>query len=155
MMRRSLTRRPGFTLIEVLLVIGILLVLGTVSVVSYTRIKAGADKNNTTIMVNSTVDAVGYFHNALNRYPTEEEGLAGLLTPPEDEKEAQKWRDGGGPWLKDGKIPEDPWGNELKYEPVEDDAGAIGEPFHIWSWGPDGEDGTDDDIRSWSEDTGG
>lgn len=152
-MKRSLRRRTGFTLIEVLLVIGILLVLGTVSVVSYTRIKAGADKNNTTLMVKSTVDAVGYFHAALNRYPTEEEGLEGLLTAPEDEKEAQKWKDGGGPWLKDGSIPSDPWGNELKYEAVEEGA-ATGEPFRIWSLGPDGEDGTDDDIRSWKEDAG-
>lgn len=154
MMRRSFRRHAGFTLIEVLLVIGILLVLGTVSVVSYTRIKEGADKKATKLMVDDTVNAIRFFQAALNRYPTQDEGLQGLITAPEDEIEAQKWRDGGGPWLENGKIPVDPWGNELKYEPVEDAGTVTGPPVHVWSLGPDKEDGTDDDIRNWSEDTG-
>jgi len=155
MMRRSVARRAGLTLIELLLVIGILLVLGTVSVVSYTRIKEGTDKNAAKLMVDSTVEAVEVFRSIMNRYPSSEEGLQTLLTPPDDEAEAKKWRDGGGPWLKDGKIPVDPWENELKYELVEEEGTTpTGPPFHIWSLGPDKEDGTEDDIRNWSEEPG-
>ena len=152
MMRRSVARRAGLTLIELLLVIGILLVLGTVSVVSYTRIKEGTDKKATKIMVDSTVEAVTLFQIEIGRYPSEDEGLQALINVPDDEIEAKKWRDGGGPWLKDGKIPVDPWGNELKYEFVEEEGTTpTGPPFHIWSLGPDKEDGTEDDIRNWSE----
>ena len=44
-MKNCNRRSRAFTLIEVLLVIGLLVVLGTVAVVGYTGIKAGADKD--------------------------------------------------------------------------------------------------------------
>lgn len=158
MMKRYCARSAGFTLIEVLLVIGILLVLGTVSVVGYTRIKAGADKKATRLMVNQTVDAVSLFFTAVNRFPDSAEGLEALITLPEDENDAEKWTSGGGPFLKNGRIPLDPWGSELRYELAEEAmgtyAGTTGPGFRLWSLGPDGQDGTEDDIRNWSEDSG-
>ena len=150
MTRSVLRRRAAFTMVEVLLVIAILLVLGTVSVVALTRVKAGADRKNAQLMVNSTKEAVTYFHTAMNRYPSADEGLNALREPPPDEKEMQAWKDGGGPWLTDGKIPVDPWGNELKYEYI--GPNDSGQPeFKIYSFGPDRTEGTEDDIKSWSE----
>ena len=151
MMMKRCRRRSAFTLIEVMLVIGILLVLGTVGVVGYQRIKQGTDKNSTKIMVDNTVHAVELYHLAVNAYPTSEEGLGALITAPDDEKLAEKWRDGGGPWLKDRAIPVDPWGSELKYERLTDSADATGPAFRIFSYGPDRQEGTDDDISSVKE----
>lgn len=155
MKRSKNTRRAGFTLIEVLLVIGILVVLGTVSVVAYTRIKAGSDKSLAQTIVNNTANAVKIYQTQMGRFPDNEEGLEALTAVPEDERLAEKWRDGGGPYLEGGSIPEDPWGNTIKYELVESDTETSGPPFHVWSPGPNGQDGDEDDIRNWStEDTG-
>lgn len=138
--------KSGFTLIEVLLVIGILLLLGTAGVVVYSNISKGADRDMAQTNVNDAEHAVELFYNDMKRYPGEE-GLKELIEKPEDEKEAAKWR---GPYLV--KIPTDSWGNELKYEKVEVEEGSVGKAFRIWSNGPDGEEGTDDDIRNWEED---
>lgn len=151
----SSLRRRAFTLIELMLVIAILLVLGTVSVVAYRGIKAGADKNATRIMIQGTVRAVDLYQIALNKYPSTDLGLQALITVPDDEKQAEKWRNGGGPFLRDGKIPVDPWGNELKYS-LKETTGSTesGPPFRIFSYGPDGQEGTDDDISNYEEKSG-
>ena len=47
----------------------------------------------------------------------------------------------------DGEVPTDPWGNEYQYAyPPERGKGDFPD---IWSWGPDGEDDTEDDITNW------
>ena len=150
-MKRS---RRAFTLIEVLLVIGILLVLSTVSVVAYTRIKAGADKKMAKLKVDQTVGAVKLYQIALNKYPESDTGLQALIDPPEDEDEVEKWTDGGGPFLEAGKIPVDAWGNELKYELLEESGSTSGPAFRVFSYGPDGQEGTDDDISNYKEESG-
>ena len=146
--------RRAFTLIELMLVIAILLVLATASVTGYMRVKAGADKKATKIMVDGAVDAVNLYQIALNKYPTSDEGLQALITVPDDEKEAQKWRDGGGPFLTDARIPVDPWDSELKYALREGTDSDLGPAFRIFSYGPDRQEGTDDDISSYEEKTG-
>lgn len=139
--------RVGFTLIEVLLVIGILVVLGTVGVVVYSNVREGANEDMARAMVDDTERAVELFYNDMNTYPGEE-GFAELMQKPEDEKLAERWN---GPYLE--KVPVDPWGGELKYEKVEVEEGSTGPKFHIWSNGPDGEEGTEDDIRNWETDS--
>ena len=141
-------RRSGFTLIEVLLVIGILLVLGTVSVVAYTRIQASSNKKATTLLINDVVRAVELYQAQMNSVPDADQGLQALLQPPaDDEAMAEKWRDGGGPFLENGAIPTDPWGNEIQYSPLESEDG-LGPAFRVWSYGPDKQDNTDDDISN-------
>jgi general secretion pathway protein G len=157
MTNKRMVSARGFTLIEVLLVIGILLVLGTVAVVAYPRIKESADKNTTKIMINETCHAIDIYQTALSRYPATDEGLKALVEPPSDEKLLEKWKSGmnGGPYLKDGKIPVDPWGGELQYELVQTSgssgAVATGPAYHVWSNGADGQSGTEDDVRNWTE----
>ena len=93
---------------------------------------------------------IGLFRGALQRYaldtrdfPTTEQGLQALLAPPTDADEStlSGWQ---GPYLDMDALPKDPWGNEYQYTyPPERGSGDIPD---IWSWGPDGEDGTDDDV---------
>ncbi len=149
-------RRTGFTLIEVLLVIGLLLFLGTLAVVSYTKMKASGDIDATKILVQQVETAVNAYHANMNKYPDNDQKLRALLDKPTDEKEAQNWH---GPYLENGQIPTDPWHNEIQYELVEQGGegggAATGKPFHVWSYGPDGTNGNEDDIRNWSEQTTG
>jgi general secretion pathway protein G len=140
-------QRSAFTLIEVLLVIGILVVLGTVSVVVYSRVQEKANRDMARTLVDSTEQAVKMFNMDMKRYP-DEDGLKELIERPDDEDEAENWN---GPYLEDAKIPTDPWGQEIQYERIETSDDVASKPFHIWSNGPDRESGTDDDIRNWEE----
>lgn len=147
-MKRSHARRAAFTLIEVLLVIAILVVLGTVSVVAYNGIRERAMKDAAKAQVDQTAQAVKLYQTALNKVPETDEGLNALIEKPDDETEAEKW---GKPFLENGKIPIDPWGTELKYERL-DSSDGTGPEFRIYSYGPDRQEGTDDDISSYKED---
>ena len=149
-MRRD-RARTGFTLIEILLVTAILVFLGTVFVVGYSRIKAGQDKKSAKLMVDQVASAVKIFRTQMNRLPTADKGLQELLTAPDDDAQKKVWTDGGGPFLENGVIPKDPWGQEIKYKLIEAGTDTI-QNFQVYSTGPDTQDGTDDDIKSTPDD---
>jgi len=88
---------------------------------------------------------IGMFENQLDAYrlhvgtyPNANQGLQALRTPPADLQNPAKWR---GPYSQK-EIPADPWGNPYQYELVGP------EQVRIWSWGPDGADGTEDDVAN-------
>lgn len=146
-------RRAGFTLVELLLVISILLVLGTISVVGYNRIQQGADKKLTQAKIDSTEQAIKFYFSAMRAYPSEDEGgLGALYTEPDDEEKKAKWKDGGGPFVEVFEIPKDSWGNELKYEKLTE-PDSKGREYRLYSFGPNKQDdsGTGDDIPAWAE----
>jgi len=143
------TARRGFTLIEVLLVLLILGMLATVGIVAYSSTREGAKKDTANLLVKQVESAMERFNIDLSRYPAEDEGIKALVEKPQfsDDKLAEKWR---GPYLKEDPL--DPWNNPIKYSLVDDtSSGTTRKVPHIWSMGPDGQDGTDDDIRNWTE----
>jgi len=145
-------RHSGFTLIEILLVLAILLMLATVAIVALSGTREGAKVDTTRLLIQEVENALETYNMHLSRYPSEEEGgLNALLTRPafDDEKLAERWR---GPYLK--TEPRDSWARPLHYQVAE--AGTTettpgAKPIRIWSDGPDGQEGTADDIRNWNE----
>jgi len=139
-------RRSGFTLLEVLLVIAIIALLAAFVVPSYLATGQGARMDIAKTMVDdggSLATQLNLYHMALGEYPEE---LKELVEKPDDEDKAAKWR---GPYINDLKKLKDPWGHELQYTK---DGEFNGEgKYDLWSLGPDGEDGTDDDIGNWSK----
>ena len=137
-MTRRRRRRPGFTLMEVLLVLAILVIIG--SMVGF--FVAGMQKSAYEDLARSQI---GMFEGQLDAYrlhvgtyPTTTQGLQALRTIPSDLQNPNRWR---GPYsAKD--IPADPWGNPYQYELI------AAEQFRIWSWGADGMSGTQDDIAN-------
>ena len=74
--------------------------------------------------------------------------LTALRVKPtfENEQIGEMWR---GPYLK--KEPRDAWGNVINYElNVAGTDEAQAQPYRLWSNGPDGVDGTEDDINNWA-----
>ena len=137
-------RRGGFTLIEVMLVLVILMILGTLTGVA-------VDQSRKSAYIRTAKSQIGMFKTPLAMYrldvgdlPTTQQGLEALREAPSDLANPDKWR---GKYLEE-PVPLDPWDNEYQYEypgSHEEDAPDI------WSWGPDGIDGTDDDVFNWVE----
>jgi type II secretion system protein G len=92
--------------------------------------------------INAFVTMLMAYHLDVGSYPGTSQGLAALRVPP-PEIDANKW---AGPYSSQD-IPLDPWGNPYQYQLVSP------EQFRLWSWGPDGQDGTEDDIATTGPDS--
>jgi general secretion pathway protein G len=140
------SRTPqGFTLMEVLVVLFILLALASTAVVTYQGRLAKANVDQTILYVKTLTDAIESYRLAVGRFPTTEQGLNALLNPPSDLPNPAKW---SGPYLKDTAPTEDPWGNPYQYVCP---GTRTRDGFDIWSLGPDGTDNTEDDIGNWTK----
>lgn len=148
-MKNRLKAKRGFTLIEILLVLAIIGMLAGVAIVSLVGTREGAKIDSTKAMLSSIETALETYNMHVSHYPSEEEGnLTALRVKPtfENEQIGEMWR---GPYLK--KEPRDAWGNVVNYElNVAGTDEAQAQPYRLWSNGPDGVDGTEDDINNWA-----
>lgn len=130
----------GFTLIEVLLVLIILVIIGSLAVNVFTGTQDKASINAAKSQIPLVRGAIDRYRLDMNKYPT---SLEELWEEPSDADEQDRW---GGPYLE--PLKPDPWGNEYEYlAEGKKNAGK----FDFWSAGPDGKSGSDDDIGNWEE----
>ena len=136
--RRAAARR-GFTLLEMLVV---LVIIGLIAGLVGPQLLGRVDTSKVTTadtQVRMLKGALDTMRLDIGRFPTKEEGLQMLMTPPRDEKLARRWR---GPYLADS-VPLDPWGNPYQYGP-DSSVSVI-----LYSYGADGApggDGVDADV---------
>lgn len=141
----------GFTLVEVLLVLVIVGVLATVLMTTIGGQQDKAEIDLTEINIKTLADKMNIYKMNVGHYPTESEGgLKALVSKPsfENEKMAEKW---AGPYVDEAKLT-DPWGNAINYEAVDASSDNSGVRFKLWSYGPDGQSNTADDIKNWKDD---
>ena len=132
-------RRDGFTLMEVLLVLIILVVLASLSVGIFTGTRKKANEQAARAQIGALETPIDTFHMHCNQYPG---SLSDLRQSPSDTAIASSW---GGPYLKKA-VGADPWGNQYQYvTPGKHNT----DTYDIWSHGPDGQAGTEDDIGNW------
>lgn len=135
--------RRGFTLIELLLVMVIIAVLAALVLPKLTgrgeeaRISAAQSQINSMLSTALNVYEVDNGH-----HPSTAQGLAALRAQPSGAPEPKKWK---GPYL-DREVPLDPWQNEYVYR-----CPGTRNPdgYDLLSMGPDGQEGTEDDIGNW------
>jgi len=83
--------------------------------------------------------AVQTYESSVNSYPP---SLQALRSQPKHLPDPSKW---AGPYLYHD-IPKDPWGNPYQFAvPGTHNPNS----FDVWSYGPDGANGTADDIGNW------
>jgi len=148
-------RKRAFTLLELLLVAGILAVLAAFALPAlYGRATAAKiDITKAEIGRNGPIaKSLEAFRFDVGRYPETSEGLEALFKAPSglDDEEEGQWK---GPYLE-GTPDElrDAWNHEYEYKCPGD---VNEESFDLWSRGPDGkEDGgkeSSDDIKNWRD----
>jgi general secretion pathway protein G len=138
MRKRFNRRRRGFTLMEILLVMAILIVLSSLVTFSFITIQRNALRNAAQMQISTLSQACDQFQMKMNRYPNQ---LIELRQAPQGTS-MEEW---GGPYLKED-IPSDPWKNQYIYSLTADQFNQ--QTPLIVSAGPDGQQGTADDVSS-------
>ena len=128
-------RRQGFTLMEVLIVMAILVILGTIVVTNFSGVLSQSKSDSAMIQMQNFEQPLDLYKLNVGSYPSTDIGLEGLLNEPANAPSG-KWR---GPYLKATEIPADPWGRPYNYT-------ADGAGFKIISLGEDGTADTEDDV---------
>ncbi|HXX95039.1 MAG TPA: type II secretion system major pseudopilin GspG [Planctomycetota bacterium] len=140
-----LCRRPsgagGFTLIELLLVVVIIGILAAIVVPRLAGRSEDARIAKAQGDITSFKTALGAYEVDNGKYPTSDQGLRALVQKPGGSPEPKNWK---GPYLENlTDIPKDPWDHEYQYRcPGTKNANG----YDLFSWGPDGVEGTQDDI---------
>ena len=140
MTRSAQTTDSGFTLLELLVVI---LIIGLLTGIIGPRLMGQISRSEVTTaraQIAAFDKAVESYRLDMGQYPSSEQGLRALVSPPTS---PERWR---GPYLK-GALPLDPWGSPYQYRVP----GAGGRDFDIVSLGRDkapGGSGDDADITN-------
>lgn len=135
----------GFTLLELMVVIVILGILATFIAPKFLGAPDDAKISKAKVELESLATAIKLFKLDMGRFPSTEEGLEVLVTPPQNAEEANRWRKGG--YLEKHKLPNDPWGHAYVYLYP----GARGD-FDLLCYGADGQPSGEDanaDIDYW------
>jgi general secretion pathway protein G len=138
--RNARSRKLGFTLVEMLLV---LVILATLAAIVYPKVMGRTKQANETAVRTQIVafkTALDSFEVDNGYYPKGRNGLQELFVQPRD---ATKWH---GPYLDSTSVPKDPWGQEYVYEcPGKHNPSS----YDIYSQGVPGEQNP---IGNWSTD---
>ncbi|MCC7375436.1 MAG: type II secretion system major pseudopilin GspG [Verrucomicrobiales bacterium] len=129
----------GFTLIELLLVLAILGILAAIVVPKFSGRTEQARRTAAESQIATFGTALDSYEVDMGTYPQGKDGLQQLIEEPRDNK---NWK---GPYLK-SDIPKDPWGQPYTYEfPGRHNTKS----YDLSSVGPDGREGTEDDVANW------
>ena len=134
-------RAKGFTLVELLIVVTILGILVAMVVPRLAGRTEQARRARAAADVQGNIPlALDLFELDTGKYPTSEEGLNALRVQPPG---AENWK---GPYLK--QQPTDPWNRPYRYLYP-----GVKNPqdYDLFSLGPDGAEGTSDDIGNWEK----
>jgi general secretion pathway protein G len=137
---RPRLRQSGFTLLELLVVMVIIGLLAGYVGPKYFQQIGKSEIKTARAQIDSLDKSLAQYRLDTGHFPSTEQGLASLVTRPQNEP---KWE---GPYLSKG-IPLDPWGNAYVYKCP----GEHGD-FDIVSYGKDGQPGGTGeaaDITNW------
>jgi general secretion pathway protein G len=129
--RRRLKGSDGYTLTEMLVVIGIIALIAAVLTPTLMGQMQRARAKTARLQLDTVASAVELYRSDVGSYPTSQQGLKALLSDTAGATEG--WT---GPYLKDAKTLKDPWNRDIQYEP-----GTDGLSFKVISLGADGKVG--------------
>ena len=138
-------RNKGFTLLEVLLVMAILIILMSMVGGAYFTYFANSQEDAARLQMSSIEQAVKAYYMKVGQRPQQ---LQDLIQPPSGMSQ-QKWK---GPYLEGGQVPKDPWGNDFQLSYGGDANNTRTLVVVLKSLGPDGQEGGGNDITNMPND---
>src|SRR5215469_16953052 len=132
-MKKLFRTQDGFTLIEIMVVI---LIIGLLALMVVPRLRGVADRAKKTKAqadIQEIKQALDRYYLDSGSYPTSDQGLQALVTPPSTGRQSANYEQGG--YIE--KLPNDPWGNPYSYQ-------SDGSSYVLKSFGPDGIQSADD-----------
>lgn len=134
--------RLGFTLIEIVLVLTLLMIL--IGSAIYMVNQGGFIDAGQETRISGDTKAIGtaleLYQAKAGRYPTTEQGLNALVEKPSAEPIPERWGQGL------DELPTDPWNQPYRYRYP---AQKSKKPYDVYSIGKDGQDNTEDDLGNW------
>lgn len=126
---RASSPSPGFTLLELLVVIVIIGLLASYVAPKYFNQIGKSEISVARAQLDAFSKALDQYRLDTGHFPSTEQGLAALMRAPAGEA---RWQ---GPYLKKDPPP-DPWGNAYQYQLARD-----GRDYQLLSYGRDGRPG--------------
>jgi general secretion pathway protein G len=137
--RRPVRHRSGFTLLEMVIVLGIIAMILGGAIFAMRGIGEGAKLTQVRNDMAALRNALDLYKLNAGHYPTTQQGLKALVDKPTTNPVPKMWTR-----ISD-KVPLDPWNNEYMYRyPGRKDNTT----FELISRGRDMQEGTADDISS-------
>ncbi|PKM12836.1 MAG: type II secretion system protein GspG [Gammaproteobacteria bacterium HGW-Gammaproteobacteria-3] len=140
-MKQQKRTQTGFTLLELLVVLGIIAMLAGIVGPQVMKHMGTSKTKAAKVQIEDLAASLDMYKLDVGRYPTTEQGLDALVEKPAD---VNRWN---GPYLRKAKIPLDPWQQAYHYvTPGEHGA------FDLYSLGNDereGGEGEAQDINNW------
>ncbi|KKR96994.1 MAG: Type II secretory pathway [candidate division TM6 bacterium GW2011_GWE2_41_16] len=123
-------KRSGFTLVEIVVVMGILGVIMAFLYGGISRMRKNLNIRTTQLALKTVSQAIEQFRGDTGEYPRKFEDLQAR---PNDPKMAKGWVS---PYIDVNKFPQDAWIHDLMYELKTKGSKP---PYLLYSWGPSGE----------------
>lgn len=133
--------KSGFTLIELMIVVVILAILAATVMPKFAGRAKQARKSRASLDIKNISMALEMYELDNGFFPSTDQSLNALRTKPSSSPVPTNWSEKG--YLSTKPI--DPWGNEYKYA----SPGTHNNDFDLYSFGPDVNEGTEDDITNW------
>lgn len=138
-----MNKQRGFSLLELMVVIVILGIIASLVVPNVMGNKEEADRQKAVVDIQQLENALDMYRLRNGFYPTSEQGLRALVEPATTEPVPRSFPEGG--FIR--RLPRDPWGRDYQLA----SPGQFGR-IDVFSMGPDGIPGTDDDVGNWDID---
>ncbi|WP_332654218.1 type II secretion system major pseudopilin GspG [Brevundimonas sp.] len=134
-------KRPGFTLVELMVVIVIIGLLATVVAINVLPSQDRA-------MVGKAKADISVLEQAIETYRLDNltfpDDLQALVAAPAGLAQPERYREGG--YVR--RLPEDPWGNPYQYRRPSTHGGQF-DVFSLGADGREGGEGNDADLGNW------
>ena len=130
------TKQQGFTLLEIMLVVSIIVIILGVAISKLGNTTAIAKTMRVQADVQAIKTQLQLYESMNGFYPTTEQGLQALVIQPDKDPKPARW------YQLFRELPKDPWGNEYiyRYPGLKNSSG-----YDLFSAGPDRQTDTSDD----------
>lgn len=140
-MQHRIRKQQGFTLLEIMVVIVILGILASMVVPNLLGSQERANVQKAVSDITALESSLTMYKLDNYNFPSSEQGLEALVTQTDVEPLPRRFPEDG--YIK--RLPNDPWGNDYQLL----NPGEQGK-MDVFSMGPDGEVGSEDDIGNWN-----